>query len=153
MTLIPRKLIWISYAAWGCVAGGLLHIACIIGGPDWFDFLGAPPEFGEALRRGEWVEAVLITLGIAAFLFIWAAYAFSAREGRKPLPFAKFVCAAVAFIFLLRGALGIPFLLYVMMRGGPAVFTLFHLGASIFVFTLGLGFARAFLRVKDLIPE
>ena len=150
MTLMPHAPIWISYAGWGCVAGGLLHIAAIMGmgGADWFDFLGAPPQYGEALRAGEWVEAVLITLGIAVILFIWAAYAFSARSRAKPLPLARFVCAAVAFIFLLRGAIGLGLLLYVIMLKGPTVMNVFHLGASVFILTLGLGFAAAFLRLR-----
>lgn len=149
MTLIPRSPLWITYAAWGSVAGALAHVAAIIGGADWFDFLGAPPSYGEALRAGEWLHPVVTTLGIAALLLVWAAYARSALPRRKPLPFAKFVCAIVAVIFLIRGVIGIPLLLFVLTKTGPTVMTLFHLGASVFILTLGLGFAAAFMRLRE----
>ena len=135
---------WVAYSAWGCVAAALLHVVAILAGPDWFDFLGAPPEYGESLRRGDWVEPVVITLGIALVLLIWAAYAFSVLKRIRPLPFMKWALAIVAFIFIVRGALGIPIMLWVIFKSGVSALTLFHLAASIFVLTLGYGFWLAF---------
>jgi len=139
-----KDRVWIGYAAWGCAAAALLHIAAIIAGPDWFDFLGAPPSYGESLRQGNWQHPVFTTLGIVLILLIWAAYAFAALGRFTWLPLKKFVLAAVAAIFILRGALGIPIVIWVMTQTALSVFNVFHLGASVFVLTLGYGFWRAF---------
>ena len=146
MTYLPQSKAWVLYAASGCAAGALLHIAAIFAGPEWFDFLGAPPEYGQMMRGGNYVYPVVVTLLIAGTLAIWAAYAFSALK--KPLPYARLILGAVAAIFLLRGVLGIPITLFILTKSGPAAMTLFHIAASVFVLTLGWGFVAAFRWVK-----
>lgn len=67
---------WLLVGGWLSVAAALLHIACIFGGPDWYRFFGAGEAMARAAARGDRRPA-LITLGIAAALLVWAAYAFS----------------------------------------------------------------------------
>ncbi|WP_371397089.1 hypothetical protein [Fretibacter rubidus] len=135
--------LWILYAAWGCALASLLHIVTIIAGPDWFDFLGAPPEYGQMMRDGDWVFPVAVTLGIAAILAIWSAYAFGAAGAIKRLPLTRIICWAVAAIFLLRGAGGIPLMIFVMLQTGFTALTAFHLAASVYILSLGVGFVFA----------
>jgi hypothetical protein len=39
---------WLIAAGWMSVAGSLIHLACIIGGPDWYRFLGAGDRIARA---------------------------------------------------------------------------------------------------------
>ena len=146
MSYLPQSKAWVLYAAWGCAAASILHVVAIFAGADWFDFLGAPPEYGQMMRDGNYVYPVVVTLLIAGMLAVWAAYAVSALK--KPLPYARLILGAVAAIFLLRGLLGIPITLFILTKTGPTAIILFHIAASVFVLTLGLGFVAAFRRVK-----
>ena len=148
MKYLPQSKAWVLYAAWGCVAGSLLHIVTIFAGAEWFDFLGAPPEYGQMMQDGNYVYPVVVTLLIAGTLAVWAAYAFWALK--KPLPFARLICGFVAAIFLLRGIVGIPITLFILTKTGPTMMTLLHIAASVFVLTLGLGFVAAFRRLKNV---
>jgi len=150
MIHLPQSKGWVLYAAIGCAAASLLHIAAIFAGPSWFDFLGAPPEYGQMMREGNYVYPIVVTLLIAGTLAVWTVYALSALGPKKPLPYARLICGAVAAIFLLRGVLGIPITLYILTKTGPTAMTLFHIAASVFVLTLGWGFLAAFRRVKAI---
>jgi len=44
---------WLVVGGWLSVAASLLHIGCIIGGPDWYRFFGAGEEMAQAAARGE----------------------------------------------------------------------------------------------------
>ena len=146
MKYLPQSKAWVVYAAWGCVIASILHVVTIFAGAAWFDFLGAPPEYGQMMRDGNYVYPVIVTLLIAGTLAIWAAYAFSALK--TPLPYARLILGAVAAIFLLRGIIGIPINLYILTKTGPTTMTLFHIAASVFVLTLGWGFVAAFRRAE-----
>ena len=146
MSYLPHSKAWVLYAAWGCAAASILHVVTIFAGADWFDFLGAPPEYGQMMRDGNYVYPVVVTLLIAGMLAVWAAYAVSALK--KPLPYARLILGAVAAIFLLRGLLGIPITLFILTKTGPTAIILFHIAVSVFVLTLGWGFVAAFRRVK-----
>ncbi|POZ61530.1 hypothetical protein [Chromobacterium alticapitis] len=95
------------------IAGGLsllaslLHLACILGGPAWYLFFGAPPDLAAAAGRGEWWPA-LATLGIAAVLAIWALYAFSAAGWVRRLPLLRPALSVITTIYLLRGLTLLP---------------------------------------------
>ena len=54
----------------------MLHLAIIAGGPDWYRFFGAGEGMARMAERGM-LKPALITLGIAAILAVWAAYAFA----------------------------------------------------------------------------
>ncbi len=86
------------------VAASLLHIACIIGGPDWYRFLGAGEPLARAAERGSPVPAIM-TMVIAAILAIWAAFAFGAAGVSRRLPLTRTALGAIAFVLLARAAM------------------------------------------------
>ena len=91
-------------AGWMSVTASLLHIACTIGGPDWYLFFGAGEQFARAAERGSLVPPVM-TLGIAIVLAVWAIYAFGAAGiGWRP-PLARTALAAISAVLLLRAAM------------------------------------------------
>lgn len=99
----------------GAILSGLaalLHIAVIIGGPDWYRFFGAPEEYARAAAKGS-VIPVLITTGIAAILALWGAFALSGAGLIRRLPLLRVALIGITAIYLLRGALLIPTILYV----------------------------------------
>lgn len=78
------------------------HLACIALGAPAFRLLGAGERMARAIEAGS-IRPVLVTLGIAAILSVWAAYAFSGAGVIGALPFAKLVLPAVTAVFLARG--------------------------------------------------
>ena len=113
----------------------LLHIACIIGGPDWYRFLGAGETMARMAEQGS-ITPSLITLGIAAVLAIWAAYAFSGAGLLPRLPLLRTGLVVISAIYLLRGLALIPAL--VINRGEVAPFVLW---SSLIVLVYGLAYA------------
>jgi len=95
------------------LAGGLsllaavLHLAVIVGGPDWYRFFGAGEGMARMAERGM-IWPTLITLGIAAVLAIWAAYAFSGAGMIGRLPLLRTGLVVITLIYLARGLLIIP---------------------------------------------
>jgi len=109
---IDRKHIYIVTSAFLTIAGSLsfvaalLHICVVIGGPRWYRFFGA----GEAIAQLAEIKSLkptIITLGISAILFTWAAFAWSASGHLPSLPFTKFALSAITIIYLIRGAAGV----------------------------------------------
>jgi hypothetical protein len=96
----------------GVVTGmaSLLHVAIIIGGPDWYRFFGAGEQMARMAARGSPVPTV-ITLGIAALLAVWMLYAFSGAGVIRRLPFLRWALVLIAAVYLGRGVLGIPLVL------------------------------------------
>lgn len=90
----------------GCLslAAAALHVACIFGGPDWYRFFGAGEPIARAAERGSWVPH-LITLGIAALVSLWAAYAFSGAGLIRRLPLLRTGLVVISAIYLARGAM------------------------------------------------
>jgi len=66
----------IGFAIGGALsfAAALLHLAIIVGGPNWYRFFGAGEGFAQAAELGHWAPA-LTTLGVAVVLFVAAGYA------------------------------------------------------------------------------
>ena len=89
------------------MAAAFLHIACIFGGPGWYRFFGAGEAMARAAARGDW-RPTLITLGIAATLLVWAAYAFSGAGWLPRLPLLGIGLIVITAIYLLRGLLFVP---------------------------------------------
>ena len=117
----------------GCLslAAALLHVACIIGGPDWYRFFGAGEAMAEAAARGEAYPA-LVTLAIAVILALWAAYAFAGAGLVRRLPLMRTALVAISAIYLLRGAVLIPALTVPQMGGS------FNIWSSLIVLAFGL---------------
>ncbi len=88
-------------------AAALLHVAIILGGPDWYRFFGAGERMARLAARGS-VYPAAVTACIAAVLGVWALYAFSGAGVVRRLPFLRPVLALVAAVYLARGILGVP---------------------------------------------
>ena len=117
------------------VAASLLHIACIIGGPGWYRFFGAGEAMATMAEQGS-MTPTLLTLGIAAILAIWAAYAFSGAGLLPRLPLLRTGLVVISAIYLLRGLALIPALLI----NGANVMP-FVLWSSLIVLVYGLAYA------------
>ncbi|HEY0155346.1 MAG TPA: hypothetical protein VGB92_25250 [Longimicrobium sp.] len=90
----------------------LLHVAIIVGGPDWYRFFGAGERMARLAARGSIYPAV-ITACIAAILAVWALYAFSGAGVIRRLPLLRLALSLIAAVFLARGILGVPLVLLV----------------------------------------
>lgn len=88
-----------------------LHIAIIFGGPGWYRFFGAGEGMATLAEEGS-LQPTLITLGIAAVLFVWGLYALSGAGVILKLPLLKSSLSIITFIYLARGVAGLvlPFI-------------------------------------------
>ncbi len=113
----------------------LMHIAIIIGGPDWYRFFGAGEGMARAAEQGR-LMPTLITIGIAAMLAIWAAYAFSGAGLIPRLPLLRAALVIISSIFLLRALVVVPALMSSTEQS-----TAFWLWSSAIVLIYGLAYA------------
>ncbi|HEX8362555.1 MAG TPA: hypothetical protein VF613_20715 [Longimicrobium sp.] len=93
-------------------AAALLHVAIIVGGPDWYRFFGAGERMARMDARGS-IYPALITAWIAAILGVWALYAFSGAGLIRRLPLLRLALTLIAAVYLARGILGVPIVLLV----------------------------------------
>lgn len=121
------------------IAGGALstlasalHLAVIAGGPDWYRFFGAGEDMARAAERGSIMPAV-VTLCIAALLAVWAAYAFAGAGLIRRLPLLRTALVAISAIYLARGLLIVPVVLFVPYPEGA-----FDYWSSLIVLVYGL---------------
>lgn len=89
----------------------LMHIAIIIGGPDWYRAFGAGERMARAAARGA-IMPTLVTLGIASVLAIWALYAFSGAGLIRRLPLLRTGLVVITAIYLARGLALFPALIF-----------------------------------------
>lgn len=122
-------------AGWLSVAASLLHIGCIIGGPEWYRFFGAGEAMATMAEQGS-MTPTLLTLGIAAVLAIWAAYAFSGAGLLPRLPLLRTGLVVISAIYLLRGLALIP----ARVINGADVMP-FILWSSLIVLVYGIAYA------------
>lgn len=144
----------ISGNAWllagGCLslAASLAHVACVIGGPDWYRFMGAGEAFARAVERGD-LRPVAITLAIAGVLALWAAYAFSGAGLIARLPLLRTGLVVISAVYLLRG------LILFMPRalGRPDLSASFLFWSSLIVLAMGLVYAVGTWRAWPALTE
>ena len=113
----------------------LAHLAVIAGGPDWYRFFGAGDRMARAAARGE-LRPALITIGIAAILFVWTAYAFSGAGLIPRLPLLRTGLVAISAVYLLRGLAPVALLLV-----RPGLMSPFVWWSSAIVLVYGLAYA------------
>ena len=89
----------------------LLHIAIIVGGPDWYRAFGAGEGMSRAAARGS-IMPTLVTLGIASVLAIWALFAFSGAGLIRRLPLLRTGLVVITSIYLARGLALFPALIF-----------------------------------------
>jgi hypothetical protein len=104
--MMARGSSWLMTAGGLSIAAALLHLGCLVGGAPWFRALGAGEGVVRAAERGE-LFPVIGTIFIAAVLFGWAAYAFSAAGILMKLPLTRTALVAISSVLLLRG-LAVP---------------------------------------------
>ncbi|MEO0462268.1 MAG: hypothetical protein AAF127_04000 [Pseudomonadota bacterium] len=126
-----RGTLWLMFGAALSLFAALLHVGVILGGPEWYRFFGAPEEYARAAARGSIVPA-LVTSGIASVLAIWAAFAASGAGYLVRLPLLRTGLIVIAAIYLARGLLIIPVVLYVPYPEGA-----FDYWSSIIVLVYG----------------
>ena len=90
---------WLIAAAVLSGAAALLHLGCIVGGPDWYRFFGAGEGMARAAARGD-LRPTLITLAIATVLAVWAAYAASGAGLIPRLPLLRTALVAITAVYL-----------------------------------------------------
>ena len=112
----------------------LLHIGCILGGAEWYRFVGAGEPMAQAVERGEWMPH-LLTFGIAAILAIWAAYAFSGAGRLRRLPLLRTGLVVISAIYIARGLLFVP-----LNLSHPQYETGFAVWSSLIVLVYGIAY-------------
>lgn len=90
----------------------LLHLGCIVGGPNWYRFFGAGERIARMAER-DWWRPAPITLFIAIVLALWATYALSGAGVLPRLPLLKLGLGVITAIYLLR-AFALPWMLTAM---------------------------------------
>lgn len=122
-------------SGWMSVAASLLHLGCIIGGPDWYRFFGAGEEIAQAAEQGRWMPVILTSI-IAAILAGWAAFAFSAAGRFWRLPLARTALAAISVVLLARA-----FMVFIPSLWAPEQSMVFRSWSSAICLAMGLFFA------------
>jgi hypothetical protein len=110
----------------------LLHLGIIAGGPAWYRFFGAGERFTRAAAQGRRYPTV-VTLGIAAVLSTWSAYALAGAGVIGALPFLKVALVAITAVYLVRGVAFAPL---VLAKGGAI--TPFVVWSSVICFGYGV---------------
>lgn len=98
---------WLLYGGLVTGAVSLLHLAIILGGPDWYRFFGAGEQMARLAARGS-PYPTAVTAGIAAVLGVWMLYALSGAGVIRRLPLLRQALVLIAAVYLGRGTLGIP---------------------------------------------
>jgi hypothetical protein len=93
---------WLLAAGWMSVVAAVAHFACIIGGPDWYIFMGAPRRFAYEAGRGA-ILPIVIAFALGGMLMVWAAFAFSAAGAFRRLPLRRLALFLISFVLLTRG--------------------------------------------------
>lgn len=83
-----------------------LHVAVVIGGPDWYRFFGAGEGMAVMAEQGR-LQPIIMTLVIAGVLAIWGAFAWSGAGILPKLPFLKIVLCLITCVYILRGLMGL----------------------------------------------
>jgi hypothetical protein len=126
---------WLIAAAALSGAAALLHLATIAGGPAWYRFLGAGERMARLAEAGS-PRPALITLGIAAVLAAWSAYALAGAGLIPRLPLMRSALVAISVVYLLRGLILFPIL---ALNGGKA--SAFLWWSSLIVLVYGIVYA------------
>jgi hypothetical protein len=126
---------WLIVGGAMSVVAALLHLGCIVGGPDWYRFFGAGEGIARAAARGDWYPAV-ITTAIAAMLAIWAAYAFAGAGYLPRLPLLRTVLVLIALVYLLRALAFVPVNLVTRQYSDS-----FAIWSSLIVLAFGIAYA------------
>jgi len=126
---------WLAVGGSLSALAALLHVAVVVGGPDWYRFFGAGEAMDREAERGSLYPAS-VTLAIAAVLGIWSAYAFAGAGLLRRLPLMRRALVAITAVYLLRGLALFPALI---LR--PDLVDSFALWSSLIVLAYGAAYA------------
>ncbi|RSZ57651.1 hypothetical protein HF313_27515 [Massilia atriviolacea] len=96
-----------------------VHVACIIGGPNWYRALGAGEPMAQMAASGSSYPA-MVTAAISAVLLVWAAYALAGAGVLPRLPWMRAILCAITAVYVLRGLALVPMM--IMMPGRSTAF-------------------------------
>ena len=130
---MTRQNYWLIAGGLLSAAAALMHIGCIVKGPGWYRFFGAPEPLIRAVENGD-LTLHWMTAGIALILAIWSAYAFAGAGLIRPLPLMRSALVAITTIYLVRGLLIVPALLQPNARA-------FDIWSSLIVLVYGIVYA------------
>jgi hypothetical protein len=132
--------------------GGLVHVAAIFGGPDWYAFLGAPARLVAMASTSSFRPAVSCVV-IALALFTCAVYAFSGAGVFLKLPGLRTVLSFIALGLIARGITFVPVSVWrphllSSVCGKCGGVSMFLLITSALCLIAGGGYAAGALRVR-----
>jgi hypothetical protein len=133
--VIDSGRLWLTAAAAMSGAAAFLHLAVIVGGPRYYRFFGAGERMARLAEQGS-AKPALVTIGIAAVLAIWSAYALAGAGLIPRLPLMRTALVAIASVYLFRGLILFPAL---VMNGGRV--GAFLMWSSLIVLVYGLTYA------------
>ena len=109
----------------------LVHLVIMLMGAPGYRFFGAP-GLAVQVERGSWVPAVLC-VAVAALLCVWGLYALAGAGRIGPLPLLRTGILVIGTLYLLRGLLGVPQLVWLLQgrAAGPARYLLFSLVSGV----------------------
>ncbi|MBI08289.1 MAG: hypothetical protein CMM55_02095 [Rhodospirillaceae bacterium] len=93
---------WLAVGGVMSLGAALLHLAIIIGGPNWYRYFGAGEEVGRMAAEGRWRPAIITGL-VAIGLALCGLYALSGAGLVPSLPLLDIVLCVVAGAYTLRG--------------------------------------------------
>ena len=85
--------------------GALLHIAIIVGGPDWYLASGAGENMATLAKSDSMYPAFVGSILVCIF-FGWSLYALSGAGVIRRLPFLKLFLILIAGLCIVRGLYG-----------------------------------------------
>ncbi|NLD35898.1 MAG: hypothetical protein GX654_03430 [Desulfatiglans sp.] len=109
----------------------LLHVAIILGGPDWYRFWGAGEQMAKLEENGSLLPDI-VTFFLVVIFLIWGLYAYSGAGLVKRLPLLKTGLVVISSIYTIRGLLLVTFIFR------PEQLTSFILWTSIVSLIAGL---------------
>ncbi|MEO6433440.1 MAG: hypothetical protein ABIO29_05640 [Sphingomicrobium sp.] len=129
------RLLLVAGAAMS-LAASLAHLAAIAGGPSWFRWLGAGERIARGVEMGHKMP-IILTIGIAAALLVFALAAFSGAGLVRPIPLTRVVLVFASAVYLARGmALFAP---QILRR--PDLSPTFMVVSSAIVLAMGIAYA------------
>ena len=90
---------------------GVMYLAVIVGGPDWYRLVGLGELTASQVEQGMFRPQAL-TFVLAITLITWGCYAFSGAGILKRLPLLKPSLVWITIIFLIRGVAFVPAYLF-----------------------------------------
>ena len=127
------------------LGAALLHLAIIIGGPNWYRYFGAGEEVGRMAAEGRWRPAIITGL-VAIGLALCGLYALSGAGLVPSLPLLDIVLCVVAGAYTLRG-LAYPVLKVMNSEAS----TPFFLWSSIICLIVGVVHLIGLAQIRELI--